>query len=98
LGLSLEAKETEGSAVWAWTVLEVVVAGQVVITLGRGGALKISDILLLESRGVPERGEGTLPLLLHFWLVTRVKAASSTSGALTAISISGEGVGIETEL
>ena len=92
LGLGLEAKETEGSVIWAWIVLEVVVTGRVVTALGRERVLETSDVLLLELEEVPERGEGTLPLLLRFLLVTRVKAASSASGASTAISTSGEGV------
>jgi len=74
-------------------VLEVVVTGRVVTALEREGALETSDVLLLELEGVPERGEGTLLLPLHFLLVTRVKATSSASGALTAISTLGEGVG-----
>ena len=56
LGLGLEAKGTGGGAIWAWMVLEVVVAGRVVTALGRGGALETSDVLLLESGGDPERG------------------------------------------
>jgi len=96
LGLGLEAKGTGGGAVWAWMVLEVVVTGQVVTALGRGGALETSDVLLLESGEVLERGEGALPLPLRFWLVTRVKATSSTSDASIAIFTSGEGVRIET--
>jgi len=85
LGLGLEAKGTGGGAIWAWMVLEVVVTGQVATALGRGGALETSDVLLLELEGVPERGEGILPLLLRFWLVTRVKATSSASGVSTDI-------------
>ena len=77
MGLDLEAKGTGGGTIWAWMVLEVVVAGRVVTALGRGGALETSDVLLLELEGVPERGEGTLPLPLCFLLVTRVKATSS---------------------
>jgi len=46
-------------------VLEVVVVRQVVIALRRGEAFETSNVLLLES----ERGEGALPLSLHFWLV-----------------------------
>ena len=69
-------------------VLKVIVTGQVVTALGKGEALEISDVLLLESGGVPEREEETLPLLLRFWLITRVKATSSASGASTAISTS----------
>jgi len=68
----------------------------VVTAIGRGGALEISDVLLLELGEVPEKGEETLSLSLYFWLVTRVKATSSVSGASTAISTSGEGVGIGT--
>ena len=60
-------------------VLEVVVTGQVATALGREGALETSDVLLLELEEVPERGEGTLPLPLRFWLVTRVKATSHFS-------------------
>ena len=96
LGLGLEAKETGDSAIWAWMVLEVVVAGRVVVALGRGGALETSNVLLLESGEILERGEGTLLLPLRFWLVTRVKATSSTSGASTAISTLGEEVGTRT--
>ena len=66
LGLGLEAKGTRGGAIWAWMVLEVVVTRQVVTALGRGGALETSNVLLLESGGVPEREEETLPLLLRF--------------------------------
>jgi len=66
LGLGLKAKGTEGSAIWAWMVLEVIVTGQVVTALGRWGALETSDVLLLELGEVPEREEGTLPLPLHF--------------------------------
>ena len=66
LGLGLEAKGTGGGAIWAWMVLDVVVTGRVATVLGRGGALETSDILLLESGGVPEREEETLPLLLRF--------------------------------
>jgi len=77
-------------------VLEVIVAGQVVIALGGGGALETSNVLLLESEGVPEEREGILLLLLHFWLVTRVKVTSSAFGTLTAISTLGVGVGTET--
>ena len=47
-------------------VLEVVVARQVITALGTGGALEISDILLLELEGVSERKKGILLLLLHF--------------------------------
>ena len=43
-------------------VLEVVVAGWVVTALGRGGALKTSNVLLLESGEVPETTRGLLPL------------------------------------
>jgi len=93
LGLGLEAKGTGGGTIWAWTVLKVVVARQVVTVLEKGGALETSSVLLLESGGVSEREEGTLPLSLCFWLVIRVKAISSTSGTLTAISTSGDGVG-----
>ena len=70
LGLGLEAKGTGGGAIWAWMVLEVVVTGRVVTALGRGGALETSVVLLLESEGVPERGEGTLPLPTSLPLTT----------------------------
>jgi len=66
LGLGLEAKRTEGSAVCAWMVLEVVVARRVVIALGRRGALETSNVLLLELEEVLESGEGTLLLPLCF--------------------------------
>ena len=96
LDLGLEAKGTGGGAIWAWIVLEVIVTGRVVTALRRGGAPETSDVLLLELEGVSERGEGTLLLPLHFWLVTRVKVTSSASGASTAIFTSGEGVGTGT--
>jgi len=71
-------------------------AGRVVTALGGGGACEMSSVLLLEPEKDREGREGALPFLLRFWLVTRVKATSLVSGASTAISISGEGVGTET--
>jgi len=98
LGLGLETKGTGDGAIWAWTVLEVITARQAVTALEREGALETSDVLLLELGGVPERGEEALFLSLYLWLVTRVKATSSTSGASTAISTSEEEVKIGTGL
>jgi len=57
LGLGLKTKETKESAIWDLMVLEIIIAGlgiiaelgQVVSSLGREKAYKISDILLLES-------------------------------------------------
>jgi len=68
-----------------------------VTALERGRALETRNVLLLKSGEVPEGGEGTLPLLLCFLLITRVKVTSSASGISTAISTSGEGVGIGIE-
>jgi len=66
LGLGLEAKEIGGSAIWAWTVLEIIAAGQAVTALEKGRALETSNVLLLESGEVLERGEGVLSLPLCF--------------------------------
>jgi len=55
----------------------------------------MSNVLLLESEKDREEREEALPFFLCFWLVTRVKTTSSTFGASTVISISGEEVGIE---
>jgi len=85
LGAIVAATAEEGQvtagfeATLAVTVLEI------------GGALETSEILLLELVGGEE---DTLAFSLLFLLVTRVKAISSTSGASTIISISGDGVGI----
>ena len=54
----------------------------------------MSDVLLLESKEDIEEKEKTLPFSLHFLLMTRVKAMSSASGELPAISTSKEDVGI----
>ena len=62
-----------------------------VTVLGTGGALETSKILFLELVG---GGKDTLVFPLPFLLVTRVKATSSTSGASTTISTSGDGVGM----
>jgi len=110
LGLGFEAKGTGGGATWSWMVLGVVVAviaepervvagfgaGRVVTALRRGGAREMSDVLLLEPEEDKEGREEALLFPLHFWLVTRVKATSSASGASTAISTSEEGVGTGT--
>ena len=101
LGLGLEAKGTSGGALWGWAGLESVVAAVagfeavlVVTILETGGALKTSEILFLKLVG---EGKDTLAFLLLFLLVTRVKVTSSTSGASTLISTSGDGVGIRLE-
>ena len=57
----------------------------------------MSNVLLLEPEKDREGREGALPFSFYFWLVTRVKVTSSASGALIAISTSGEGVGAGTE-
>jgi len=50
-------------------------------------AHKISDVLLLELEKDIEGRKETLPFSLCFLLETRVKATSSASGTLIAISI-----------
>ena len=58
-------------------------------------ALETSKVLFLELGG---EGEYALLFFLLFLLVTRVKVASSTSGASATISILGDGVRIGTVL
>lgn len=65
-----------------------------VTVLGTEEALETSKVLL-ELGG---EGEYALLFFLLFLLVTRVKVASSTSGASATISILGDGVRIETVL
>jgi len=106
LGLGFEAKGIDGGDIWSWMVLEVIVAvtaepeqvvasfgaSRIVTALGRGEAHEMSNVLLLKLDKDKEGREGALPFSLHFWLVTRVKATSSASGASIAISTSGKEV------
>jgi len=64
--------------------------------LGRGGAYKISDVLLSESEKDIKGRKKVFPFPLYFLLETRVKV-TSVSGISTTISISGENIGIELE-
>jgi len=63
--------------------------------LGKGEACEISNILLLESEKDMEERKEILLFSLYFLLETRVKVTFSASDILTAITISGEGVGTE---
>ena len=87
LGLDLETKGIGDSAIWAWMVLEVVVAGQTVTALERGRALETSNVLLLELERVPERGEGVLSLFFFVhqfitWCSIAVCGRLSTTSSL----------------
>ena len=66
-------------------------AALAITILGAGRALETSRILFLELVG---GGEDALVFSFSFLSVTRVKATSSTSGASTSISTSGDGVEI----
>jgi len=77
LGLELKDKGIEDGAVWAWIVLEVIVArlgvtatsfetGWVITALGREWAFKISDVLLLELEENLEKKEEAFLFLLCF--------------------------------
>jgi len=66
--------------------------------LEKGRAHEISDVLLLESdQNIEERKE-TLPFLLYFLLVTRVKVTSSISSTSAAISTLDENIRTRLEL
>jgi len=65
--------------------------------LGRGTAYKMSDVLLLKSKEDIEEKEKTLPFLLYFLLMTKVKATSLVFGKSPAISISKKDVGTRSE-